>query len=159
LGQQIGGGITNSKPPGRIIMRGQSETLSSKLDHVYYTLFCCAPQRCCTFHQPLQPVQLCRAKTIFLSRTTISWSWIFFIQFYCAWSLWLPTKIPKRNHWCKHGSYTFFCVHGFIPTCALECHLCVHVFLCATLLILVLVGADLVPHDIICDEMVYSRLR
>lgn len=27
-------------------------------------------------------------------------------------SLWLPTKIPKRNHWCKHGSYTFFCVHG-----------------------------------------------
>jgi len=21
-------------------------------------------------------------------------------------------KIPKTNHWCKHGSYTFFCVHG-----------------------------------------------
>jgi len=29
LGQQIGGGITNNKPPRPIIMMGQSETLSS----------------------------------------------------------------------------------------------------------------------------------
>jgi len=29
LAQQIGAGTTNSKPPGPIIMMGQSETLSS----------------------------------------------------------------------------------------------------------------------------------
>jgi len=29
LGQQIGGETTNNKPPGPIIMMGQSETLSS----------------------------------------------------------------------------------------------------------------------------------
>jgi hypothetical protein len=29
LGQQIGGGTTNNKPPGAIIVMGQSETLSS----------------------------------------------------------------------------------------------------------------------------------
>jgi hypothetical protein len=31
---------TNSKPPGPIIMMGHSETVSSKLDHIHYTLFC-----------------------------------------------------------------------------------------------------------------------
>jgi len=40
LGQQIGGGTTNSKPPGRIIMMGQSKNTEQQLDHVYYTLFC-----------------------------------------------------------------------------------------------------------------------
>jgi hypothetical protein len=32
-------GTSNSKPPGPIIMMGQSETLSYQLDHIYYTLF------------------------------------------------------------------------------------------------------------------------
>jgi hypothetical protein len=39
--QEIGGVLTtNSKPPGPIIMRGQSETLNTDIsDHIYYTLF------------------------------------------------------------------------------------------------------------------------
>ncbi len=31
---------SNSKPPGPIIVMGQSETLSQQLDHIHYTLFC-----------------------------------------------------------------------------------------------------------------------
>jgi len=63
-------------------------------------------------------------------------------------------KIPKTNHWCKHGSYTFFCVHGLFQGVLWNVIFVCCVFLCATLLIWILVGADLVPHGIICDEMV-----
>ncbi len=40
-GQQIGGGTTNSKPPGPIIMMGRSETLSSSQIQ-FITLFFCS---------------------------------------------------------------------------------------------------------------------
>jgi len=57
LGQQIGGGTTNSKPPGPIIMIGQSETLAA-VRSSFTTLFSAGAQRGCTFYQPQQPVQL-----------------------------------------------------------------------------------------------------
>jgi hypothetical protein len=51
LRQQIGGGSTNSKPPGPIIVMGQSETLiSSQIKLI--TLFSPSGQRWCAFHQP-----------------------------------------------------------------------------------------------------------
>jgi len=75
------GATANSKPPGPIIMMGQSETLSSRLI-IFITLFSAGAQRCCACYKPLQHMQLCAAKTIFLSQTGIDW--VFFIQFYCA---------------------------------------------------------------------------
>ncbi len=72
-------GSTNSKPPGPIIMMGQSETLSS-CHIIFITLFSVGVQCYCTFYQPLQAVKLYWAKTIFLSQTGMFW--IFFIQFY-----------------------------------------------------------------------------
>jgi len=44
---------TNSKPPGRIIMMGQSETLSSR-ETMFITLFFGGAQGCSAFHQPQQ---------------------------------------------------------------------------------------------------------
>jgi hypothetical protein len=72
---------TNSKPPGPIIMMGKSETPSSS-QIIFITLFFAGAQCCCAFHQPWQPAQLCKAKTIFLSQTVMCS--IFFIQVYCA---------------------------------------------------------------------------
>jgi hypothetical protein len=72
---------TNSKPPGPIIMMGQSETPSSS-QIILITLFCAGAHRPCTFHKPPQTVQLCWAKTIFLSQAGMVW--LFFIQIYCA---------------------------------------------------------------------------
>ncbi len=38
LGQEMGGGSTNSKAPGPIITMSQSDTLTEQqLDHIYYT--------------------------------------------------------------------------------------------------------------------------
>jgi hypothetical protein len=50
-------GTTNSKPPGPIIMMGQSETLSSS-QVKFITLFSAGAQRCCAFYQPQKAVQL-----------------------------------------------------------------------------------------------------
>jgi hypothetical protein len=61
---------TNGEPPGRIIMIGQSETLSSS-QVIVIALFCAGAQHCCISYQPLQTLQLCWAKTIFLSQTGI----------------------------------------------------------------------------------------
>ncbi len=83
-------GTTNSKPPGRIIMMSQIRNTVQRLDHIYYTLFC----RCIALLRFVSSMvkhflpamaartQLCEAKTIFLSQTSILW--IFFINFYCA---------------------------------------------------------------------------
>jgi hypothetical protein len=69
LGQQIGEwGITNSKPPGRIITTGQSETLSRSLI-IFITLFSAGGHICCVFHKPLQRVHFCWAKINFFSQT------------------------------------------------------------------------------------------
>jgi hypothetical protein len=38
---------------------------------MFSTLFCAGAQRCCAFHQPSQPQQLCGAKTILLTQTSI----------------------------------------------------------------------------------------
>jgi hypothetical protein len=61
-------GTTNSKPPGPIIMMGQSETLISS-QITFITLFSAGAERCCAYYQ--QPVELCGAKTIFMSQTGI----------------------------------------------------------------------------------------
>ncbi len=71
---------TNSKPPGRIVMMGQSEILSSS-HIVFITLFSPSEKRYCAFHQP--PPTLCNYaedKTIFLSQTS-NFGLFFFIQF------------------------------------------------------------------------------
>ncbi len=63
-GQQIGGGrLINSKPAGRIMMMGQSETLSSS-QIIFITLISASAQHCCAIYQPQQHAQLCGAKTI-----------------------------------------------------------------------------------------------
>jgi hypothetical protein len=64
LRQQIGGGITNSKPLGPIIMICQSETLSTS-QIVFIKLFSAGADICCTFYKPTETL----AKTIFLSQT------------------------------------------------------------------------------------------
>jgi len=63
-------GITNSKPPGPIIVIGESKTGSSS-QIVFITLFLADAQLCCAFYQPQQTKQICRRKTIFLSKTGI----------------------------------------------------------------------------------------
>jgi hypothetical protein len=69
-------GTTNSKPPGLIIMIGQSKTGNSS-QIIFITLFSSLPgaQLCCGFHRPQQ---ICRRMTIFLTHTCIyvnfSWS-------------------------------------------------------------------------------------
>ncbi len=63
-------GTTNSKPPGSIIMIGQSKT-GSRNQIMFITLFSsrCA-EHCCAFYQPQQKTdQICRGKTILLSQT------------------------------------------------------------------------------------------
>jgi hypothetical protein len=55
-----------------------SAAIRSYLSHSFLQVYSAAAP----FHQPRQCVQLCEAKTIFLSQT--GKSWIFFIQFYCA---------------------------------------------------------------------------
>jgi hypothetical protein len=63
-------GTTNSKPHGPILMMAQSETLISS-QIIFITLFSTCAQLCCAFYQPLQTVQLCWAKTVFLTQTAI----------------------------------------------------------------------------------------
>ncbi len=75
-------------------MMGQSETMSTSLI-IFITPFFLQ------VYQPRQCMQLCRAKTIFLSQTgTI---WIFFIQCYCA-------RSYTEHHWrcSKTWNYLFF---------------------------------------------------
>ncbi len=65
LGQQIGGGITNSKPLGPISMMSQSKTLSSS-QIVFITLFS-AGARCC--YVSTSHCNYGESKTIFLNQT------------------------------------------------------------------------------------------
>jgi hypothetical protein len=51
LGQQIGGGTSNSKPLGPIIMMSQSETLSSS-EILFITLFSAGAHSCCCWLSP-----------------------------------------------------------------------------------------------------------
>jgi hypothetical protein len=80
LGQQIGGGLLIANHLGQSLWWPIRST-EQWLDHIYYNLSAGA-QCCCTFHQQQQLVQLCWAKTIFLSQ----------IQFYCAGS-------HTEHHW------------------------------------------------------------
>ncbi len=57
LGQHIGEGATNSKPPGRIVVMGQSETLRSSLI-IFITLFSPGEKRYGAFQQPPHTLQL-----------------------------------------------------------------------------------------------------
>jgi hypothetical protein len=87
---QIGPGILIpnhvGKPDSTI---GQQEILSTS-QIIFITLFCaCAQCFCCAFDQSQQTVELCWATTIFLSQTHLFW--LFFIQFFCAWSHILAT--------------------------------------------------------------------
>jgi hypothetical protein len=61
-------GTTNSKPPGPIITTEQLEILSRSLI-IFIRLFSAGRHMCCVFYKPLQRVQLCWAKTNFLSQT------------------------------------------------------------------------------------------
>jgi hypothetical protein len=61
IGTANGCGIINSKPPGRIIMMGQSETLKS-----YLLRKMCTAQRCFGFHQ-LTRSQIILIITLFLA--------------------------------------------------------------------------------------------
>jgi hypothetical protein len=62
----------NSKPPGPIIMIGQSErNMEQQLNHIYYTLLWQSVRLCYAFYQPQQTIQKCWAKTILLSQTSI----------------------------------------------------------------------------------------
>ncbi len=65
-------GTSNSKPPGQIIMMGQSETLSSN-QIIFITLFPASVQRCCAVQKPRQCAQFRKAKTNFLSQTGMCW--------------------------------------------------------------------------------------
>jgi hypothetical protein len=69
VGQQIGGETTNSKPLGRIIMMGQSETLSSsaQLDHIYYTLFW-------RYTALLRPYQASALRALYTDPKPFSWA-------------------------------------------------------------------------------------
>ncbi len=71
LVQQINrwGGTTNSKPPGRIIMIGQSETRSSSQIVFIYIIFCRCTGLLYLLPATAKFVQLCWAKTNFLSQT------------------------------------------------------------------------------------------
>jgi hypothetical protein len=76
----MGGGTTNSKPPGRIIMMGQSETRSSSSQIIFIILFCAG----LVYLLPAT-AKLCNCA----ERKPISWAKLgcfdlFFIQFYCA---------------------------------------------------------------------------
>jgi hypothetical protein len=86
-------GTTSSKPPGPIIMMGESETVT-RSQIIYITLFSVV---CCAFYTPPHTVQLCWAKTVFLSQT--STFWVFFIEFYCVgWHIehfWIGSYPPK----------------------------------------------------------------
>jgi hypothetical protein len=77
-GQQIGGGLVIGNHLDRSVWYANQKQSSSQI--IFITLFSAGAQHCCAFHQPPQTVQLCWAKTIFLSETGIFW--LFFIQFY-----------------------------------------------------------------------------
>ncbi len=59
LGQEQigGGGTTNSKPPGRIIMMGPIRNTLSSSQIIFITLFSAGAQLCCALYQPRQPVK------------------------------------------------------------------------------------------------------
>jgi hypothetical protein len=59
-------------------MMGQLEKLSSK-SIIFITLSSASAHRCSAIYQLQQLVEVCGAKTIFLSQTDIHWA--FFIQF------------------------------------------------------------------------------
>jgi hypothetical protein len=82
-------GTTNSKPPGPIIMMGQSETLTST-QIVFITL---------QVHAVAGPFTSYHKRSNLLSQTGIVW--LFFIQIYCAGSHierhWRCTKSPTQE--------------------------------------------------------------
>jgi hypothetical protein len=61
---QIGGGTTNSKPPGSIIMIGRSKT-GSNSQITFITLFSSSAQLCCAFYQRPQTEQNMQEKNNF----------------------------------------------------------------------------------------------
>jgi hypothetical protein len=63
-------GTTNSKPPGPIIMMGQLETPTSS-QIIFSIFFSGGAQHCWAFYQAPQIVQLGKAKTIFVTQTSI----------------------------------------------------------------------------------------
>ncbi len=63
-------GTTNSKPLGPIIMMGHSKTLNSS-QIAFITLFTAGARCCYALYQPLQTLQFCWAKTIFLNQTAM----------------------------------------------------------------------------------------
>jgi hypothetical protein len=81
---------------------GPIRNIKQQLEHIYYTLF----YRCTAICQPPQPVQLCWAKTTFLSQISIFW--IFFIQFY-----WARPKSLTSLHLLFQGGICTFCVHQY----------------------------------------------
>jgi hypothetical protein len=88
---------------------GPIRNIKQQLEHIYYTLFC----RCTAICQPPQPVQLCWAKTIFVSQISIFW--IFFIQFYFAGSHTEQGRSPCLTllHLLFQGGICTFCVHQY----------------------------------------------
>jgi hypothetical protein len=72
---------TNSKPPGPIVMIGQSETGSSN-QIIFITLFSSSCTALLCLFPTLASVQTCRGKTILLSQAGMFR--FFFIELYCA---------------------------------------------------------------------------
>jgi hypothetical protein len=66
--QQMGGGSTNSKPPGPIIMMDRSETLSSS-QIIFITLFSAGAQRHLPAHSKL--CNCAEPKPFYLSQTSM----------------------------------------------------------------------------------------
>ncbi len=79
---------------------GPIRNIKQQLEHIYYTLFC----RCIAICQPPQTVQLCWAKTIFLSQI-ISIFWILFIQFYSAGHILSTAEVPNFTPTLISGRY------------------------------------------------------
>ncbi len=98
-------GTTNSKPTGLIIIMSTSEIM-------FITLFSAGAHHCCALYQPLQTVELCWAKTIFLSQAGMFV--LFFVQFYCAGS-------HTEHHWrCSYNAIVIYskffqCIYWLCP--------------------------------------------
>jgi hypothetical protein len=97
MGQQIGGGLLRANHLDDHY-DGPIKNTQHQLDHIL-TLFSAGVHPCCAFHQPWQPVQLCRSQNHFPEPNGICW--IFFIQFYSPGShtehLWRCSKDSTTN--------------------------------------------------------------
>jgi hypothetical protein len=66
-------GTCKSKPPGPISMMGQSKNTDHQSDHIYYTLLWRCIELLRLSPATAHTMQLCWAKTIFLSQTGTFW--------------------------------------------------------------------------------------